>query len=685
MNSIASILCLSVTVLPACVGPKLVILNGVEMTYDDAAKRLYEQGETALSNGDPTTARARFMEVVNRFADAPSAADALFALGAVLEREEGCRASGAYLGRFLNQHPSHPKVSEAKTIVARCEASGQPLNVPDTVHEENFQDANTDSDRLDIAQKAATDATDARNYAGTVRWLLQARTVEQDSAARDALEAKITDLIDRKLSFVEIRQLLEEQGNNVAFPSEVLTYKLGRVQYHARDLASAKETLARFIQSWPASTYADGARGLLARIDARQEVEPLKVGVFLPLSGVHETFGKHALEAIRLGLGKKSKIDLVVRDTKSDPSRIAETVSGLVLEEHVIAILGGIFSYEAAPAAYKAQELGVPFLTISKTDVTTAGPYVFRNALSDEAEMRALVSHAMDVLGMKSFAILYPRHNYGEELYNLFWDEVEKRNGEIRGIEVYEKDDTTFSWPVKRLVARDRLEGRADYRRALDECNRQPDAYRKARCREQVQKDVKPLIDFDGLFIPDYPRTVAMISAALAFEDIIVEKDPKRLRVIRRTLGYNVQPVTLLGTSGWNSEKLVDTSGRTVENAIFPDAFFSGAEDRPAVQFLRAFEKKYGRTPLTYPEALMYDSIRLIKAAIEASQPTSRDALREALRTIHDHPGASGNISFTQGNDAQRAPRILTVKDGRIVEIPRVEKDKRKTRLDAPN
>ena len=70
--------------------------------------------------------------------------------------------------------------------------------------------------------------------------------------------------------------------------------------------------------------------------------------------------------------------------------------------------------------------------------------------------MSALVSHAMDVLGMKSFAILYPRHNYGEELYNLFWDEVEKRNGEIRGIEVYETD-TTFSWPVKRLVARDRL------------------------------------------------------------------------------------------------------------------------------------------------------------------------------------------------------------------------------------
>ena len=88
-----------------------------------------------------------------------------------------------------------------------------------------------------------------------------------------------------------------------------------------------------------------------------------------------------------------------------------------------------------------------------------------------------------------------------------------------------------------------------------------------------------------------------MISAALAFEDIIVEKDPKRLRVIRRTLGYNVQPVTLLGTSGWNSEKLCRYLGRTVENAIFPDAFFSGAEDRLAVQFLRSFEKKYGRTP----------------------------------------------------------------------------------------
>ena len=145
-ESIASIFCLSVCILPACLGPKLVILNGVEMTYDDAAKRLYEQGQNALSNGDPTTRAGRFMEVVNRFEDAPVAPDALFALGAVFDREEGCRASGAHLGRFLNQHPGHPKAGGGQGPVTHCEGS-KSLHRPGRRPRKKFHAANSDGDR----------------------------------------------------------------------------------------------------------------------------------------------------------------------------------------------------------------------------------------------------------------------------------------------------------------------------------------------------------------------------------------------------------------------------------------------------------------------------------------------------------------------------------------------------------
>src|SRR5207249_1181166 len=116
-----------------------------------------------------------------------------------------------------------------------------------------------------------------------------------------------------------------------------------------------------------------------------------------------------------------------------------------VTVDGAVAVIGALFRVEAEAAAYKAQELGIPLLTLSAAeDLGDIGPFVFRNGLTNESQANAIVDYAMDVLGMKSFAILYPRHPYGETLLQLFWDRVEARHGEIRGVESYGANDTTF-------------------------------------------------------------------------------------------------------------------------------------------------------------------------------------------------------------------------------------------------
>ena len=97
--------------------------------------------------------------------------------------------------------------------------------------------------------------------------------------------------------------------------------------------------------------------------------------------------------------------------------------------------------------------------------------------MTNAAQADALVEYAMDVLGMTKFAVLYPRHPYGENFLQLFWDRVEARSGEVRGVESYGSDDTTFTWPVKRIVGRDQLDLRVDYKRAIRECESQPDPF----------------------------------------------------------------------------------------------------------------------------------------------------------------------------------------------------------------
>jgi ABC-type branched-subunit amino acid transport system substrate-binding protein len=647
---------------------KRVVVNGVEMTYEEGAALVYREGKNAQKEGDLATAKTRFREVIEHFGDSEKAPDAMGELAYLASEDGGCPAARSLLERLASEHPLHPRGRQAKEALAACDGVAS-IDKPITTFDKDFEAARTDAERKDVASKAADGSIAGGDFTAAVRWLLEVRKLEKDAAQSKALEEEIAELIDARVSFLGVRQLYEEVGGS-DFPKPLLSYKLGRIQYHVRDLDNAKKTLEKYLESWPSGPNADGAKQMIAYIEARGDVKPKTVGALLPLSGKNRNFGELGLQAIKLAL-EDSKIDLVVRDTKSDGPTAAAMAEELALKEGAIAIIGPLFASEAEPAGAKAQQLGVPLVTISVADtLPKIGPYVFRNGLTGKAQAEALVRWAMDIQGMRTFAILYPRHPYGEELLHLFWDEVEARKGEIRGVESYAMGDTTFAEQVKRLVARDQPQSRADYVKAKKECDEQPDVYRKARCEEEARKTLKPIVDFEGLFIPDAYQNVSMISAALAFEDIIVEQDARRLKIIEKTLGREVKPVTLLGPSAWNSEKLIEVSERNVENAVFTEAFFTDADDKAVAEFVRAYQKKHGRTPQLSPEALLYDTAKIFRLLIEKTGPENREQFRAALRTVHDHPGVTGKISFAESTDAKRDVKLIRIKNGKFEELP---------------
>jgi branched-chain amino acid transport system substrate-binding protein len=660
-----------ITLLAFGCGPKRVLIDGREMDPDEGSRYLYEQGHNAQQAGDFATAKQRYRDLVDQFKEAPEVPDALAELGKIGLDEGGCAAGAYHLERLVKEFPAHPRAVAAKKILESCGGTMAAKNSELSQYESKFVQAGSDSERKEAASKAADAAEGAGDYAAAVRWLLKVLALEESDAQKRALEGEISELIDRRLSFQDVRAILEETKGD-AFPKAVLTYKLGRIQYHVRDLSNAKATLEEFLSKWATSPYAEGAKHLLELINARSKVNPTTIGVLVPTSGKLKAYGDNVLQAVRLAAGeldgKKGPppINIVVRDSKGDAAEAAKAIQDFVMVDGAIAVVGALFRVEAEGAAYKAQELGVPLITLTAEEgITDIGPYVLRAGVTNAAQMDALVSYVMDVLGMKRFAILYPRHPYGEELVHLFWDRVESRKGEIRGVQSYASTETTFTDAVKSLVGRDALELRADYHAALKECAKQPDTFRKSRCERNVATDLKPIIDFDGLFIPDYPATLALIAPALAVEDIIVEQDQRYLKKIEKTLDRKVTPVTLLGASGWNSPKLPEKAGRYVENALFTDGFFPGAEDKATSTFVSEFRKHFQRQP-ALPEALFYDAVSMAKNAIQSAAPDNREAMRLALRAVHDFPGVTGKVSFREGGEVKRDVKILTIKNGDI-------------------
>lgn len=399
--------------------------------------------------------------------------------------------------------------------------------------------------------------------------------------------------------------------------------------------------------------------------------DPRAIGVAVPLSGKQKAWGEAVLQGVALALGEDGAYTVVVKDTRGEPEGAQSALAEMAAEGGPIAALGGVVTAEAARAAVAAQQGALPFVSLSRAeDVTRAGPFVFRNMLTAQAQARALTEYAVSRRGMRRFALLWPQIAYGQELASAFWDDVEAHGGEVRAAESYEADRTTFAPLVKSMVGKLWLDERQDYQQQLREIAAQePDPYRRRKAIQRARDRLPPLVDFDAVFIPDFARNVALVAPALAVEDVITQTcDPREVERIRRTTGReDLQPVQLLGANGWDDPALIEKAGRYVECAVFVDGFYAGSERPDTKAFVTAFQARYGHLP-SILEASAYDAALLIRRALEHGAAT-RDAVRAALAATKDFHGATGDLSFDDRREVTKRLFFLTVERGAIREL----------------
>jgi branched-chain amino acid transport system substrate-binding protein len=499
-------------------------------------------------------------------------------------------------------------------------------------------------------------------------------TPEQRKAALD----EVASLIDVSVSVDEVARVQDELSpSHPAWP--MLTFKLARVYAHVRD-SRLKPTLQVLLQKAPGSPYAQEAQAMLARVDRVGVVRGRTLGVLVPLTGKYQRLGEAVMRGVKLAL-KGSDVEVLVKDTQGDPARAAAAVEELVFEDGAAAAIGPLFGEDSRRAAVVAQDLGLPLLTLTRNeDVTDIGNYVFRNMLTYSAEGRALAAWAIDVMGYKSFAVLYPNTPYGVEMTNDFWDQVTSRGAAVRGAEVYANDQTTFTSEAKKLVGRYYLDDRTDYLEDAKAATKDAkDAFRRRKALEKAKKDLEPIVDFEALFIPDEWARVGLIAPALAVEDIITNTcDAKEIEKLKKTTGKtDIHTVTLLGGQGWNSPKnaegvprLIERGGKFVLCSVFVDGFYAESNREATRRFVHAYTEAYpDATPLLL-DAVAYDSARILRQVLDAQNPPlSREAVRAALAAVKDFDGATGKTSFNERREAEKPLFFLTIDPKGVREI----------------
>lgn len=416
------------------------------------------------------------------------------------------------------------------------------------------------------------------------------------------------------------------------------------------DLELAQEAAMALVRSTPEQYWVDRGREILDRVAEELAVGKGVFACLLPLSGPFAIYGREVLNGIQLGMGvfgaseEGESIEVLIEDTRGDPEVTLRKVEELVHEARVMGIIGPLASRTAKAAAGKAQQLGVPIITLAQREgLTDEGDMVFRNFLTPTGEMDRLVSKAIQELGLLRFGILYPHSAYGRRLMNLFWDRVDEGEAYVTAVESYGPEVTDFSEAIRKMVGLHHprppwlVEKLTRAELAAFDAGIESGPYENA-------KDPEPILEFEAVFIPDSFQKVALIAPQFPF--------------------HNVFNIRFLGTSLWQSLELLEQGADYLQGALFPTGFFAGADE--------AFVELYRENFETEPSILAatgYDTIRYLKHVMETRAPRTRRALQRALHLHHDFQGLRGALSFDEHGEATTPAVLLTIRGRRFVPL----------------
>ena len=191
--------------------------------------------------------------------------------------------------------------------------------------------------------------------------------------------------------------------------------------------------------------------------------DPIKIGVYMPLTGQNAFAGQLELEGIQLAhkitptvLGRP--VELVVVDNKSDKVEAANAVKRLTEHEKVLAIIGTYGSSLAMAGGEVAERAKVPVLATSSTNplVTQGKKYYFRACFIDPYQGEKMANYAVEKLSAKTAAVFYQTGNdYSEGLMNAFVAKAAELGLEIVDTEAFAEGDKDFKAQMTNIAAAD--------------------------------------------------------------------------------------------------------------------------------------------------------------------------------------------------------------------------------------
>lgn len=406
---------------------------------------------------------------------------------------------------------------------------------------------------------------------------------------------------------------------------EALYFK-GRELETERDFETALMAYLRVEEAFPKSPFQAKAFGQARFLQRRLGRGALKVGVILPLSERYTQFGQGALNGIACAFGlfdpcdkPEAEVQLVVRDSGSDPDQARAAATELIEKEKVAILIGPLLSATTEAVAQMAEERQTPVILLSpKEQEGISHKFVFQHTLLPENEVSFILKRIAD-LGIDRFLLLSPDDRYGRYYRQLFLDHLGEQGSLIDELQ-YPPDLPEYEGTLAQFLKRDTV------RRAL---------------RDKEKRT--------AILIPDTYRRVVYLAEALDH--------------------LNLNGVPLIGTSRWHHPELIRQPHGSLEGAWLTAAFLAESKKEGTQRFRKMFQEAFDSEP-AWLEAIGYDAGRLTLAAIAGTKEPSRKALREELKNLRDFPGALGPLNWRSDGVSEWPLEWITIQNGQFIPSP---------------
>ena len=333
--------------------------------------------------------------------------------------------------------------------------------------------------------------------------------------------------------------------------------------------------------------------------------DPVKIGLLLDLTGALEAYGKpiqngailaaEHLNAAGGPLGRR--LELVHRDSQTDPTAGIDAAKKLVELDKVVAIVGALSSGVTIPVATSVTIPGgivqiSPASTSPQiTDLQDNG-LLFRTCPSDALQGK-VSGRLAKTLGFQTVSTIYVNNPYGSGLAKTFAQTLTAHGGKVIATVAYE-------------------EGRPSYRGELDQA------------------------------LKGKPQAIALFSYP-----------ENGVTLIRQALELGFTGKFLLA-DGMKAPEVVHNVGEQYLKGTYgttPGAHEGNAKAR----FVEAYTKRFSDKPPKPYIDNCYDAIAVLALAIHHARSSEPKAIRDALRQVANPPGEA-----IEPDDFQRAFALIS-------------------------